>query len=62
VIPGVVSRFESGLGLSVPHMGWNGLLMQKPTKLAQAIDANELVSGGRKKEKKKRFHTLCRGS
>lgn len=28
----------------MPHIGWNGLLMQKPTKIAEAISKDDLVS------------------
>lgn len=34
VIPGMVRRFDSSQ-LSVPHMGWNGLRLLKPSKLLE---------------------------
>jgi imidazole glycerol phosphate synthase glutamine amidotransferase subunit len=43
IIKGTIKGFDSSAPLSVPHIGWNGLLMQKHTKLIQAIRPQELV-------------------
>lgn len=43
VIKGTIKRFDSSAQLSVPHIGWNGLLMQKHTKIIRAIRPEELV-------------------
>ncbi|TVQ94643.1 MAG: imidazole glycerol phosphate synthase subunit HisF [Chromatiaceae bacterium] len=37
IIPGTVRRFQ-GPGLTVPHMGWNGLRQQRPAALLDGID------------------------
>ncbi|MBN2051026.1 MAG: imidazole glycerol phosphate synthase subunit HisH [Spirochaetales bacterium] len=37
IIPGNVRLFPSGLGLKVPHMGWNSLHLEKPDPLFHGI-------------------------
>lgn len=43
VIKGIIKRFDPSPKFSVPHIGWNGLLMQKHTKIIHAIQPEELV-------------------
>lgn len=43
VIKGTIKRFDPSPKFSVPHIGWNGLLMQKHTKIIHAIQPEELV-------------------
>ncbi len=43
IIKGTIKRFDPSASLSVPHIGWNGLLMQKHTKLIHALRPQELV-------------------
>lgn len=43
IIKGTIKRFDPSPKFSVPHIGWNGLLMQKHTKIIHAIQPEELV-------------------
>jgi imidazole glycerol-phosphate synthase subunit HisH len=43
VVPGEVVRFDLPKGFSVPHMGWNQLLIRKPTPLLQGINEGTYV-------------------
>jgi len=43
IIKGTIKHFDPSASLSVPHIGWNGLLMQKQTKLIRALRPQELV-------------------
>ncbi|MDL2329034.1 imidazole glycerol phosphate synthase subunit HisF [Desulfosarcina sp. OttesenSCG-928-A07] len=40
VLPGHVRRFSME-GLSIPHMGWNGISVKQPTNLFQGLFGNE---------------------
>ena len=39
IIPGVVKRFA--LELAVPHIGWNGINIRKPSKIFDQLEGNE---------------------
>ena len=39
IVPGVVKRFT--LELAVPHIGWNGLIIQQPSKIFDKLEGNE---------------------
>jgi len=39
IIPGTVRRFK--VDLSVPHIGWNGLTVRKPSRLFDGLRGNE---------------------
>ena len=39
VLPGKVKRFQ--IDLSVPHIGWNGIQIQKPSRLFSGLEGNE---------------------
>lgn len=43
VVPGQVVRFTSEPGLKIPHMGWNGLDVQRPNVLLTGIDSGAHV-------------------
>lgn len=38
LLPGHVTRFPRDLAYKVPHMGWNQLDIQKPTRLTQGVE------------------------
>jgi len=41
IIPGKIQKFPSGLGLTVPHMGWNKLqIKHKPSKLFANVESD----------------------
>lgn len=40
-LAGVVKRFK--VDLSVPHIGWNGLAVRKPSRIFHTLDGNEKV-------------------
>lgn len=42
VIPGVVGRFDSSAGLRVPHIGWNGLQLQKPSAILEGVQGHHV--------------------
>lgn len=37
LIPGVVGRFDSSDGLTVPHIGWNSLQIEKDAKILDDV-------------------------
>jgi glutamine amidotransferase/cyclase len=41
IIPGIVRRFEAG-ALSVPHMGWNGLRIERESPLLAGLEDEKL--------------------
>ncbi len=41
IIPGVVRRFDAS-GLSVPHIGWNGIRLERPSSLLEGCDSEKL--------------------
>lgn len=43
VVPGRVVRFESRPGLKVPHMGWNGLTIERDNPLLKGISSGDHV-------------------
>lgn len=43
VIPGQVVRFESQPGLKIPHMGWNGLQIERSNPLLGSINEGDHV-------------------
>lgn len=38
VIPGRVKGFDKGMGLKIPHMGWNQVFFRKPAPIFRGID------------------------
>jgi len=40
LLPGHVTRFEDRPGLKVPHMGWNNLMLMRPSPLLNNISAD----------------------
>jgi glutamine amidotransferase len=38
VIPGAVKGFEKGMGLKIPHMGWNQVFFRKSVPIFKGID------------------------
>lgn len=43
IIPGQVVRFESRPGLKIPHMGWNGLQIERRNPLLEGIHEGDHV-------------------
>lgn len=43
IIPGTVGEFTAAPGLPVPHIGWNTLAQQRPSRLLSAIAATDRV-------------------
>lgn len=41
ILPGKIQRFSSSL--PVPHMGWNNLLLERPSSLLTGLDLNQEV-------------------
>ena len=37
IIPGQVTKFDTALGLPVPHIGWNDLQQTRPSTLLSAV-------------------------
>eukprot|EP00899_Mesostigma_viride_P013191 jgi/Mesvir1/21873/Mv04248-RA.1 len=42
IIPGIVGKFDTSLGLPVPHMGWNGLEQRRPSDLLAGVDGRHV--------------------
>lgn len=43
VVPGSVVRFESSPGLKIPHMGWNGLQIERRNPMLDGIEPGAYV-------------------
>jgi glutamine amidotransferase/cyclase len=41
IIPGRVGEFDRGLGLPVPHIGWNNIIQRRPSRLLHDISPEE---------------------
>lgn len=39
LLPGYVTRFPDDMGLKVPHMGWNQLVLRRPSALLDGVEA-----------------------
>eukprot|EP00271_Cylindrocystis_brebissonii_P011662 TRINITY_DN29562_c0_g1_i1.p1 TRINITY_DN29562_c0_g1~~TRINITY_DN29562_c0_g1_i1.p1 ORF type:complete len:654 (+),score=111.77 TRINITY_DN29562_c0_g1_i1:136-2097(+) len=42
VVPGIVDKFDTSLGLPVPHMGWNGLDLKQPDSILQGVNGRHV--------------------
>ncbi|KAH9313735.1 hypothetical protein KI387_022362, partial [Taxus chinensis] len=42
LIPGAVGRFDSSTGLRVPHIGWNGLQLQKSSAILEGVKGHHV--------------------
>ncbi|NWG18265.1 MAG: imidazole glycerol phosphate synthase subunit HisH [Chloroflexi bacterium] len=40
LLPGYVTRFPDDMGLKVPHMGWNQLVLRRPSALLAGVESN----------------------
>jgi glutamine amidotransferase len=39
LLPGLVTRFSTDMGLKVPHMGWNQLIVRRSSPLLEQVSA-----------------------
>ena len=42
IIPGQVAKFDTSLGLPVPHIGWNDLEQTRPSSLLGAVGSQRV--------------------
>ena len=43
VVPGVVGKFDTTLGLPVPHMGWSGVTQKQPSAVLKHVEPGQRV-------------------